>query len=263
MKRILLVLVCIAGLLFAVSCKQQATKGAESSISGMGDIKMVKITAPSANVKTGCSNSSPTIQTSNKDNTLDCVSKVSNWYAVKLPNNAIGFVPENQCKPVVVEDKKPNITPGTSGTGSPTATAPGSQTNPNSTSLSAEEQQMLTLVNQARSQNGAPALQVDMELANVARLKSQDMITNNYFSHNSPTYGSPFDMMKNFGISYVKAGENIAGNQSVQAAHNALMNSPGHRKNILDPDFTHIGIGIKKGSSYGNIFTQMFISKPR
>lgn len=70
-------------------------------------------------------------------------------------------------------------------------------------------------------------------------------------------------MMKSFGIEFVKAGENIAGNQTVQKAHDSLMNSPGHRQNILSPDYTHIGIGIKKGSSYGNIFTQEFVSKPQ
>jgi uncharacterized protein YkwD len=89
------------------------------------------------------------------------------------------------------------------------------------------------------------------------------MIDNNYFSHNSPTYGSPFDMMKSFNINYVQGGENIAGNRDVPAAHEALMNSPGHRKNILSPDFTHIGIGIQGGGQYGNMFTQMFISKPQ
>jgi uncharacterized YkwD family protein len=102
-----------------------------------------------------------------------------------------------------------------------------------------------------------------MELTKIARIKSQDMINNNYFSHNSPKYGSPFDMMKAFGINYVHAGENIAGNQTVQAAHTALMNSPGHRKNILSTDYTHIGIGIQKGGQYGNMFTQDFISKPK
>jgi uncharacterized YkwD family protein len=125
------------------------------------------------------------------------------------------------------------------------------------------EQQMITLVNQARSQNNLPALQVDMQVTNVARVKAQDMIDNNYFSHNSPKYGSPFDMMKSFGVHYVKAGENIAGNQTVQNAHNALMNSPGHRENILSPDYTHIGIGIKQGGQYGNMFSQMFVSKPK
>lgn len=127
--------------------------------------------------------------------------------------------------------------------------------------LSAEEQQMIDLVNAARQQAGLPPLTVDTKLAEVARLKSKDMIDNNYFDHQSPTYGSPFEMMQKFGITYSSAGENIACNQTVPAAHEALMNSPGHRENILKPSFTHIGIGIVDGGKCGKMFTQMFISK--
>ncbi|HZK37368.1 MAG TPA: CAP domain-containing protein, partial [Clostridia bacterium] len=89
-----------------------------------------------------------------------------------------------------------------------------------------------------------------------AALKSRDMYDNNYFSHDSPTYGSPFDMMTKFGIKYSGAAENIAKNSSVAAAHNAFMNSQGHRDNILNPIYTHIGVGIYKG-----YYTQMFIRK--
>lgn len=124
-----------------------------------------------------------------------------------------------------------------------------------------QEQQMINLVNQSRQQNGLPALKADNQLSEIARIKSKDMIDKNYFSHNSPTYGSPFDMLKNFGVSYIKAGENIAGNQTVEKAHEALMNSPGHRANILNSEYTHIGIGIQKGGNYGNMFTQIFIRK--
>ncbi|MFC5447325.1 CAP domain-containing protein [Paenibacillus aestuarii] len=132
---------------------------------------------------------------------------------------------------------------------------------PSAPNLTAEEQQMLDLVNQARASAGLPPLAVDPALVKTARLKSQDMVDNNYFSHESPTYGSPFDMMNKFGISYNSAGENIACNQTVQAAHEALMNSPGHRANILSKDYTHIGIGIVNGGSCGKMFTQQFISK--
>jgi len=127
--------------------------------------------------------------------------------------------------------------------------------------LSAAEQQMVTLVNQARLKNHVPALKVDMQLTKVARIKAQDMISNKYFSHISPKYGSPFDMMKSFGIKYRTAGENIAGNSNIKAAETSLMNSPGHRKNILNPGYTYIGIGIKSGGPYGNMISQMFISK--
>ncbi len=124
--------------------------------------------------------------------------------------------------------------------------------------LSAEEQQMLNLVNQERKSQGLQPLKANLELTKVARVKAKDMITNNYFSHQSPVYGSPFDMMKQFGISYRTAGENLAGNQTVQKAHTALMNSEGHRANILKPAFTEVGIGIVSGGPYGKMFVQMF-----
>lgn len=127
--------------------------------------------------------------------------------------------------------------------------------------LTAAEQQMLNLVNQERAKAGLQPLKADLELTKVARLKSQDMINKNYFDHNSPTYGSPFQMMKQFGITYRTAGENIAGNQSVERAHTALMNSQGHRANILNSQYTHIGIGIQNGGQYSMMFTQMFVGR--
>ncbi len=117
---------------------------------------------------------------------------------------------------------------------------------------------MLELVNQERAAAGVPPLSLQPQLAEVARIKSADMVAQNYFSHQSPTYGSPFDMMRYFGISYRLAGENIALAPNVDMAHSALMNSSGHRKNILNPDYTYIGIGMAEGSR-GQYFTQMFI----
>lgn len=127
-----------------------------------------------------------------------------------------------------------------------------------SAEFSAEEQQMLDSVNQEREQQGLAPLKADPELAEVARVKAQDMIDNNYFDHNSPTYGSPFQMMDQFGIEYRTAGENLAGNQTVEAAHQALMNSQGHRENILKSDYTNVGIGIVDGGPYGKMFVQLF-----
>jgi uncharacterized YkwD family protein/spore coat assembly protein SafA len=124
------------------------------------------------------------------------------------------------------------------------------------------ENEVVRLTNQQRAKYGLPPLQADWQLARVARYKSADMRDKNYFSHQSPTYGSPFTMMKNFGISYRTAGENIAaGQRTPQEVVNAWMNSPGHRANILSKDFTHIGVGYAKGGSYGHYWTQMFIAK--
>ncbi len=128
-------------------------------------------------------------------------------------------------------------------------------------SVSQDETYMLQLINGEREKAGLSDLTMDASLANLARLKSQDMLTNNYFSHESPTYGSPFDMMKNNGISYQMAGENIAKNSSVYSAHVAFMNSEGHRANILNSSFNKAGIGIVKGSNNTYIITEMFIKQ--
>ncbi len=129
------------------------------------------------------------------------------------------------------------------------------------TGLAQEEQEMLALVNAERTKAGLQPLAVDLTLAQAAEAKSQDMIDRQYFAHESPTYGSPFEMMSRFGVSYRSAAENIACNQTVAAAHTALMNSSGHRANILNAQYTHIGIGIVNGGQCGKMFTQMFISK--
>ena len=126
-------------------------------------------------------------------------------------------------------------------------------------SITSYEREVIRLVNQKRRENGVEELIYDWELCRVARIKSQDMKDNGYFSHNSPIYGSPFQMMKNFGIKYKSAGENIAKGQATpEAVVNAWMNSSGHRANILNSSFTHIGVGYASGGSY---WTQMFISK--
>ncbi|MEH7852643.1 CAP domain-containing protein [Bacillus thuringiensis] len=126
-------------------------------------------------------------------------------------------------------------------------------------SLSEFEQRVVELTNAERAKQGLPALKIDTELSKVARIKSVDMQKNNYFDHNSPTYGSPFDMMKKFGISYTSAGENIAqGQRTPEEVVQAWMNSAGHRANILNNGFTHIGVGYVES---GNYWTQQFITK--
>ena len=126
-------------------------------------------------------------------------------------------------------------------------------------SVSAFEAEVVRLVNEIRVSNGLSALTQDWELSRVARYKSQDMKNLGYFSHTSPTYGSPFSMMKNFGISYKTAGENIAkGYSTPKAVVDAWMKSPGHRANILNSSYTHIGVGFV---SSGNYWTQMFVGR--
>lgn len=139
------------------------------------------------------------------------------------------------------------------------APAPEQKATPTGAEISAFEAKVIDLTNEQRRKNGLSNLQPDTALSNVAQAKSDDMQAKNYFSHTSPTYGSPFDMMRDFGVSYRSAGENIAmGQRSAEEVVNAWMNSEGHRKNILSPNFTHIGVGH---TSQGNYWTQMFIGK--
>ena len=119
---------------------------------------------------------------------------------------------------------------------------------------------ILKLVNQERQKAGVPALELSTKLTDIANTKAKDMADKNYFSHQSPTYGSPFDMLKHFGVSYSYAGENIAaGQKSAQEVMNSWMNSSGHRQNILNKNYTQLGVGYYEGGQYGTEWVQLFI----
>lgn len=135
---------------------------------------------------------------------------------------------------------------------------------PSMTAINALENEVIRLTNLERTKRGLPALKTNWELSRCARYKSQDMINKNYFAHQSPTYGSPFDMIESFGISMAAGGENIAmGQRTPQEVVNAWMNSPGHRGNILSTSFTQIGVGCAKSKSGTYYWTQMFIRPGR
>lgn len=127
--------------------------------------------------------------------------------------------------------------------------------------LTADELDVFNLINAKRTSNGLSPLKIDNELQKVSRIKAQDMVDKNYFSHTSPTYGSPFDMMKSFGINYKTAGENIAGHSNNSGAVESWMNSSGHRANILNSNYNYTGIGVVKSPTYGKIYVQMFLGR--
>lgn len=164
-----------------------------------------------------------------------------------------------QTTPGTTTAKAPTTTAQEPAKAPTTTTAPAPTQTPAATtgSVNEFEKKVFELVNQERAKAGLKALQLDTELSEVARAKSADMKNKGYFSHQSPTYGSPFDMMKQFGITYKTAGENIAkGQKTPEEVMKAWMNSDGHRKNIMSADFTHIGVGYVDGH-----WTQMFIGK--
>lgn len=163
-----------------------------------------------------------------------------------LPSNLLDLIqtptanPSNPSEDTTSEEKVP--------------TTPTNQTQEIEKDSSQFAEQVLDLVNQERSKAGLSSLSMSEELSNMAMVKAQDMYNNNYFDHNSPTHGSPFDMMKEFGITYNTAGENIAkGQTSPTQVMKDWMNSPGHKANILNNGYTQIGI-----SYYNNAWVQEF-----
>lgn len=118
---------------------------------------------------------------------------------------------------------------------------------------------ILMLVNAERAKFGIGPLKPNSSLNKLAAAKSQDMVEKHYFSHLSPTYGSPFNMLISYGINYNFAGENLSIDQSADSAHTALLNSKVHRDNILNPNFREIGIGVYAKGNNSYAFTQLFI----
>jgi len=185
-------------------------------------------------------------------------------YLSKFPT--IGTEPkEPQEETPTIPSEKPTVPSEKPSTGSDSSNNNGTPTTPGQDNNNVNGQtdagsfaaQVVDLVNQERSKAGLKPLTTQADLTNMAAAKAADMRQNNYFDHQSPTYGSPFDMMKQFGISYRSAGENIAKGQRTPAeVMNAWMNSEGHRKNILDPNFTAIGVAYDNG-----YWVQEFIGK--
>lgn len=260
------------------------------------DMSFGKITISNLNVRSGPGNNFPVVGKVTSGDKLNVYGKADGWYIVKLPNqNSIGCVEGKYLKPYStnvglkripnvpapttpstpavpqpkVTPKAPTVEPGSQGTPivpSPTTPLrkPGTTPSQDTTGtgvMTAEEKRILELCNAERTKNGVTALKANNDLTKLARMKSKDIVDKNYFSHQSPTYGSPFEMMRDYGVSYMYAGENLAQNSTADKAFNAWMNSEGHRKNILNPNFTELGVGIAPKGDGSFIYTQMFIGK--
>lgn len=198
----------------------------------------------------------PVVARVNKNEYIRVFAGVGNWYIVQVEGDYVGAVSKQYIKAVY-----PNSGGSSTGGGSTGSSTSGSGNTTNTSGLTADELEVFNLINEQRTKNGLSALKIDSEVQNVARIKAKDMVNNNYFSHTSPTYGSPFEMLNSFKVSYKTAGENIAGNSSNSAAVTAWMNSSGHKANILNGSFNYTGIGVVNGSKYGKIYVQMFIGK--
>ena len=220
------------------------------------------VTANELNLRNGPSMKNDIIGVFKKNKWVNVLAQIGDWYAVFDPDTGkVGCVakaylaaPANMSKQATA----PNPPTTLMTTETP---APSRQWKPQSGDMSQDEKLLLELINKERAKLNLSPLQADAELMKVARMKADDMTKNNYFSHYSPTYGSPFDMMRQFGITFKSAAENIAGNSTVQSAVTSWMNSEGHRANILNGNYNYSGIGISKSTKYGYVFVQMFIRK--
>ena len=213
------------------------------------------VTATTLNVRSGLGVGYRVVATVNKNEYIRVCAGVGDWYIVQVNGDYIGAVSKKYVKAIYPSSS------GSNNTSSRGSSSSGGSTTTQTTTMTADEKEVFDLINKQRTANGLTALKMDSEVQRVARIKAQDMVNNNYFSHTSPTYGSPFDMLKSFKISYKTAGENIAGNSSNSGAVDAWMNSSGHKANILNGNFNYTGVGVVTGSKYGKIYVQMFIGK--
>ncbi len=210
------------------------------------------VTATTLNVRSGPGTNYGIVATVKKNEYIRVFAGVGDWYIVQVEGDYVGAVNKKYVKAIY---------PNSSNSNNSSNNNSSSNSNSTTTAMTTDEKEVFDLINNQRTQNGLSALKLDTETLRVARIKAQDMVDNNYFSHNSPTYGSPFQMLNSFKISYKTAGENIAGNSSNSSAVTAWMNSSGHRANILNSSFNYTGIGVVKSSKYGKVYVQMFLGK--
>ena len=206
------------------------------------------VTASALNVRQGPGTSYKSVTLVYKNEYVRIFAQIGDWYLIQTEADYVGMVSKKYIKPIYPQSS--NSESGSAGGNTNTEKG-----------LTKDEQEVFDLINAERLAAGLAALKIDEELQNVARVKAKDMVDNNYFSHNSPTYGTPFNMIKNFGITYKAAGENIAGNSSNQGAVNAWMSSSGHKANILSNNYNYTGVAVVSSPTYGKVYVQMFIGK--
>lgn len=197
------------------------------------------INSNSTNLRGGPSISYQVYKILNSGDKVEVIGKIDNFYLVVTSDNYVGMIREDLITKISENVETPS-TPST---------------------LPNTAETVITLINNAREENGLQKLQIDNLLNSTAIAKVTDMVENNYFSHTSPTYGGPFEMMQNAGITYKVAGENIAGNSSVENAVKSWLASEEHKTNILSNAYNYIGIGVKPSDIYGYVIVVMFIGK--
>lgn len=223
-----------------------------ASCLGMEDYEQIEyslgiVNTEYLNMRTGAGINFNSINILKKNDYVRIFGKIGEWYIIQNEQNQIGTVHINYITPT---DELKSAVSNTE------SIEPISDLN-----LTEDENELLNLINTEREKNNLSAFKIDENLQNVARLKAQDLVKNNYFSHISPTYGTPFEMLRNNQISYKTASENIAGNSSISGALDSWLNSDSHKKNILSNDYNYTGLAVVDSIAYGKIIVQLFIGK--
>lgn len=190
------------------------------------------VNSNSTNIRSGPGTNFSIYGKLNENERVEVIGKIKNFLLIVTENNTIGMVRED------LVTKEFNIT---------------------DLELKEKSEELLSLINNEREKNGLQKLVVLPRLEEIAMLKAEDMVKKDYFDHISPTYKSPFEMMKNYGITYKTAGENIAGNSTIEGAFNSWISSDTHKQNILSKSYNYIGIGISPSERYGYVIVVMFI----
>jgi len=259
MKRKIVILVVLALLLTGlagytvIAANETATRVAFEKV----EPSSATVTAWRLNVREGPSTSYRSICKLDEGATVTVIGKLGDWYAIYVTDR--GIVGAVDGRYLSFEGSQEIVASKSTDTVSKKDKE--KKEEKEKIVLTPDEQKLLDLVNKARTKEGLQPLEIDENLMKVARLKAKDMVENNYFSHQSPTYGSPFDMMRQFDNTFKIAGENIAGNKTVEGAFKAWMASDNHKRNILNPGFTVTGIGVVESKTYGKILVQQFIGR--
>lgn len=215
-----------------------------------------EIVASGVNLREGTSLNHKVMGVLEKGTEVKILGKIDNWYAIYVPSKETVGVADSKYIKTAAEKKA-----GSNEVSVSAKVAAATADSKQEVSIDKDEEEVLNLLNAARKDAGLDPLLLDASLQKVADIKVKDMVTNEYFGHKSPTYGSPFDLMKRSGVAFKSAGENISGNKSGAAATNAWMANENHKANILNSEYKYVGIGVANDDKYGKLYVVEFIEK--
>lgn len=248
----------ITTLLVVTGFSATATNANESTFQRVSYIDGL-VNAADVNLREGTSTEHKVTCVLDKNTEVKILGKLDNWYALYVPSKKTVGVADSKYIKTLTENKPSEET--VSIPAKVVETVKNVVSNTSADGLGKEERNMLDIINAQRKNAGVKALEIDAALQKVAQIKAKDLADNDYFDHKSPTYGSPFDLMRRSGIAFKSAGENLSGNESVKAAVSAWMDNNNHSANILNANYKYVGIGMADDEKYGKVYVAEFIEK--